>query len=340
MFRFFLFLFVIILVISCSRKEIILQTTDQKTSAEIDPGFPDPFYKSENNAPDEKKFQLGRQLFYEKGLSADGTISCASCHKQSSAFSDAGHDKSEGVHKQQGLRNAPGLFNLAWHPRLMHDGAVSNIEMQPLAPIGNEKEMNSDLRSVLNFLSSSSKYISLFESAFGNKEIDSERFLKSLAQFLTGMESRNSKYDRYKKGEVNLSDAELRGYNFFKQKCAACHVEPLFSDFKFRSNGLAPMAADSGRARITRLEDDLYKFKTPSLRNVALTFPYMHDGRYKDLESCLAHYNGEIVPLNNADPLLKDQIKMTQDEKNDLIFFLHTLTDSTFINDPAFSEPN
>jgi cytochrome c peroxidase len=340
MFRFFLFLFVIVAVISCSRKEIIRGANNQN-GPENDLGFPVPVYKFENNIPDEKKFQLGRQLFYEKSLSADGTISCASCHKPASAFSDVGHKISEGIHQLTGLRNAPGLFNLAWHPQLMHDGAVSNIEMQPLAPIANEKEMGSDLRSVLNFLSSSPKYVLLFETAFGSKEINSERFLKSLAQFLARIESRNSKYDRFKKEEVNFSDAELRGYNFFRRKCSACHVEPLFSDFKFRNNGLDAVTNDSGRARITKLSQDLYKFKTPSLRNVALTFPYMHDGRYKDLATCLAHYNAENVLLkNNADPLLMNGIKMTEDEKNDLILFLHTLTDSTFINDPALADPN
>jgi len=314
----------------------------------VPPGWPQPIYKFENNPITEERFVLGRALFYENMLSRDNTVSCGSCHQAFSAFAHSDHPVSHGVldrngKDQEGTRNSPGLFNLAWHPYFMHDGGVNHIEVQPLAPIANPLEMDEDINRVIDKLQNSAKYRELFKKAYGTEEVSSERMLKSMAQFMGLMHSMDTKYDYFKRGEKEFSEQELRGYNLFLQNCNSCHVEPLFSDFKYRNNGLAvdPSLNDGGRGQLKPDEPQhLYTFKTPSLRNVALTFPYMHDGRYQTLEDCLDHYTNGIVNRTNLDPLLENGISMTASEKADIISFLHTLNDFALISDPRFKDPN
>lgn len=308
-------------------------------------GWPQPFYTFQNNPITEEKFILGRYLFYEPMLSKDNTVSCASCHQSYTAFSHADHALSHGVDGLLGTRNAPGIFNVTWHTSFMHDGGVNNIEVQPIGPIQNPVEMADSLNKVVAKLAASAKYKRLFKNAYGSEEVTSQGMLRAMAIFMTMMYSMDSKYDYYKRGEnnVTLTDAELRGYNLFLAKCNSCHKEPVFSDFAFRNNGL-PMdiyLKDSGRARITTLISDRFKFKTPSLRNVGKTAPYMHDGRFATLEQCLDHYTNGITNMVNIDPLLQSgSIPLTAQEKQDIIAFLNTLTDYKFINDKRFTDPN
>ncbi|MGE0568617.1 MAG: cytochrome-c peroxidase, partial [Bacteroidia bacterium] len=300
--------------------------------------------KFENNEVKKEVFELGRHLFYEPMLSKDNTISCGSCHQQFAAFAHAEHKFSHGINDLVGTRNSPALFNIPWQANFMHDGGINHIEVQPIAPIQNPIEMAELFSSVLSKLQASSKYRSLFEKAYGDPEVTDSRMLKAMAQFMGLMYSYNSKFDFFKRNEngVTLSEEELRGYQIVRTKCAPCHQEPLFSDYGFHNNGLAvdPTIQDSGRARITQLPEDKYKFKTPSLRNIMLTAPYMHDGRYNTIEQCLDHYTNNVVNTTNLDPILaaNNGIALSASEKADIVAFLKTLTDYKFINDVKFSE--
>jgi cytochrome c peroxidase len=310
----------------------------------IPQGWPNPVYRFTNNPVKEEVFILGRALFYDPILSRDNTISCGTCHQQFVAFANADHALSHGIDGLFGTRNSPSLFNLNWHPSFMFDGGINHIEVQPIAPIENPVEMDLNFAASLNKLRASDKYRRLFKEAYGTEEITDARMLKAMAQFMGLMYSYSSKFDMYIRGEndVHLTDAEKRGYQIFLQKCNSCHTQPLFSDFSFRNNGLSvhPLLKDSGRAHITGYPQDRWKFKVPTLRNIALTGPYMHDGRFETLMQCLNHYTDGVTNMENLDPLLQPNgIELSTAEKNDIIAFLNTLTDYKFINDKRFSEP-
>jgi len=294
-----------------------------------------------NNPLTEEGFQLGKKLFYDGRLSKDGNFPCASCHQQFAAFATFDHDFSHGFNNAFTTRNAPGLFNLAWMTKMHWDGGINHIEVQPLAPLTAQNEMAETIENVLTKLREDANYPGLFRSAFGNTDITSQRMLKALAQFMGTIVSSNSKYDKVKRGEASFTASELNGYNFFKAKCETCHKEPLFTDNSFRNTGMGvnPFINDYGRMRITANPADSLKFKVPSLRNVVLTFPYSHDGRFYSLGAALDHYRtGIITTQPTLDPLLASRIAMTNTEKNDLIFFLNTLTDTTMTNARRFAQ--
>ncbi len=294
-----------------------------------------------NNPLTEEGFQLGKKLFHDGKLSKDGNFPCASCHQQFAAFSTYDHDFSHGVNNTFTTRNAPGLFNLAWMTRLHWDGGINHIEVQPLAPITAQNEMGETIENVLAKLRADTEYPSLFKSAFGNTDITSQRMLKALAQFMGTIVSSNSKYDKVQRGEASFTVNEQNGYTFFKAKCETCHKEPLFTDNSFRNTGMAvnPFLNDYGRMQITNDKNDSLKFKVPSLRNVMLTFPYSHDGRFYGVGNVLDHYRtGIITTQPTLDPLLAGRIAITNTEKNDLIYFLNTLTDTTMTKSPRFAQ--
>lgn len=338
--------FVQLLLAACKVDPKINKPLPSNNLREIIPeGFPQPVYTFSINTISQDKFILGRELFYETMLSKDNTVSCGSCHQNFVAFANADHALSHGVNGIFGKRNAPALFNLAWHPYFMHDGGINNIEVQPPAPIQNPVEMDETLVNVVGKLQVSSKYQQLFQKAFGSDTVNTQRMFRAIAQFMALIYSYNSKYDAFKRKEatVQFNDAETRGYNLFLQHCNSCHTEPLFSDFKFRNNGLKPdpYLQDSGRAHITLNPQDLYKFKTPSLRNIALTKPYMHDGRFETLQQCLDHYT-DTLHFNrvNLDPSLQQGLPLSVQEKQDIIAFLQTLTDYALTSDERFFDPN
>ena len=336
--------FIFFLFVLCSCKvdpEIIQPTIELEGIKEIIPeGWPKPYYTFSNNKITSDIFLLGKELFYDPILSSNNTISCGSCHIQSSAFAHSEHEVSHGINGLLGKRNAPALQNLNWNPSFMHDGGILNIELQPAGPITNPIEMNETLANVLIKISNNTKYNQLFNKAYGNQTVTTERLFKALAQFMGTMYSYNSKYDMVKNGKETFTQSEQNGYLIFKQKCEACHKEPLFSDYEFRNNGLKinPLINDSGRAHITGLPSDKYKFKTPSLRNIERTNPYMHDGSLQTLDDCLNHYTSNIINTINLDPQLQSGISLTVQEKSDLISFLKTLTDTKFLNDKRYSE--
>lgn len=303
-------------------------------------GWPTPTYDFAANPVTAAGFALGRRLFYDPQLSRDGSVSCGSCHQQFAAFAHFDHPVSHGIGNQNGTRNAPGLFNLAWQPALMWDGAVHNLELQPLAPITNAVEMDETLEHVLDKLRADPAYPPLFAAAFGSPEIDSQRLLRAMTQFIGTLISDHSRYDRYVTGDSQALSAEQQaGLASFRSHCASCHAEPLFTDASYRDNGLDDVPKDAGRARATGLERDRGRFRVPSLRNVALTPPYMHDGRYDTLEQVLAHYAHGIHASPGLDPALATGLPpLSNDEQRAILAFLQALSDEDFVRDPRFAE--
>jgi cytochrome c peroxidase len=307
----------------------------------IPSGFPPPVYRFVNNPRTKEGFELGRKLFYDGRLSRDGNFPCSSCHQQFAAFATYEHRLSHGFNNQFSFRNAPGLFNLAWEKELHWDGGINNIEVQPLAPILDPHEMAEDLSRVIFKLKKDKLYPTLFERAFGSPLINSQRILKALAQFTASLVSSDSKYDQVKKGTAHFNMYEQTGYEIFRQKCTHCHQEPLFTDFSYRNTGmeLDSTLKDYGRMRITGRKEDSLKFRVPSLRNVFLTFPYGHDGRFSTISELLEHYNSGVKQSPTLDSFLKKGISISEDERFYLISFLGTLTDSSFVKNPMYGEP-
>lgn len=305
--------------------------------------FPATHYNFDNNPIDEKKFNLGKKLFYDVRLSRDHTVSCGSCHIQSSAFTQHGHDVSHGVDDRLGRRNSMPIMNLAWMDEFMFDGGVADLDLQPIVPITAHDEMDMDFGELMRFINEDIEYKNLFKEAFGVEVITSDVFLKSLSQFMLMCVSANSKYDKMIKGEETYTELENRGYIFFKTHCNSCHAEPLFSDFSFKNNGIEPgRIEDLGRFGVTLNDRDKYTFKVPSLRNIMLTAPYMHHGQVATIEDVLNHYNSEITNhYGTVHPSLLGRtpaIDMTEDDKTALIAFLKTLTDHEFISRTDLSE--
>ncbi|RZJ28354.1 MAG: c-type cytochrome [Flavobacterium sp.] len=305
--------------------------------------WPKPAYDFTQNPLKAETIQLGRALFYDPTLSSDGQISCASCHSQYTAFAHVDHKLSHGVQSLIGNRNAPALFNLAWQKSFMWDGAVHNLDALALAPMTSPVEMNENLPNIVDKLSASHRYRQAFAKAYGDSAITGTRTLKAISQFLVTLISCNSKYDKVTRGEtgIRFSDNELHGYDLFKQNCAACHAEPLFTNGEFENNGIGTdsILKDPGRVKISLRKRDSLRFKVPSLRNVEVTYPYMHDGRFANLQMVLFHYTEAIGHDKTLSKPLKKKIVLSENDKRDLISFLKTLTDETFLRDKRFSYP-
>jgi len=308
---------------------------------DIPKGFPEPVYDFKNNPLSEEGFQLGRNLFYDPILSRDNTISCASCHLQQTGFTHVDHDLSHGIEGKIGTRNSMTLMNLAWSKTFMWDGGVNHLDVQYLHPITSEVEMDETLSNVVKKLQESPKYPSLFKEAFGTDKITGQLTLKALSQFVVLLTTSNSKYDKVLRLEEHFSEMEQKGYAVFKQNCASCHQEPLFTNDSFENNGLAldTTLNDIGRMRITQNESDRQKFKVPTLRNVQFTFPYMHDGRFETLTEVIKHYNSGIVQSPTLSKKLQQPMQLSDHERTELVAFLKTLTDKEFLFNPRFSYP-
>ena len=310
----------------------------------IPSNFPQIAQNIDNNFPTQNGVALGRKLFYDGRLSRDNSVSCAFCHEQQSAFTHHGHDLSHGIDNLTGKRNAPSVQNMIFQSEYFYDGASNSIQMLSIVPIHNPLEMDESLPTIVEKLKQDAQYVQLFKAAFSNGEVSSSNLLNALAQFMTIMISADSKYDKYIRNEPggNFDQQELKGLNLFKNNCASCHATDLFTDNSFRNNGLPPNSKlnDLGREEVTGFRTDRYKFKVPSLRNIELTAPYMHDGRFGSLQSVLNFYSNGVQQTENLDPLLQNNshtgIPITQEEKEALIAFLKTLTDYDFVKNPLF----
>ena len=299
-----------------------------------------------NNPMTVEGVALGRKLFYDPVLSGNNTQSCSSCHNQEYSFTDSARQHSVGIDGIIGPRNAMNLANLGWQKKYFWDGGAADMESQVIGPIQNPIEMHETLPNAIHKLNIDPTYRAMFKKAFGGDTVNTTMLMMAIAQFERTLISGNSKYDKYKRGEVAFTTQEENGMSLFqdgaKGDCTHCHVMgSTFSDFEFRNNGVDSIYTDAGRYRITLNGADSGKFKTPSLRNIALTAPYMHDGRFKTLQECLDHYNTGFHYSAHLDPVLAVQTKgrMSTQEMTDIIAFLNTLTDTEFVNNPAFKHP-
>jgi cytochrome c peroxidase len=275
-------------------------------------------------------------------------MSCGSCHNQSLAFSDNGTRFSTGVDGIQGNRNAQAIINLGWNRSYFWDGRAATLEIQALEPIENPIEMHNTWANAISKLKSAKTYKDDFFKAFGTEEFTKEHAAKALAQFMRTMISYNSRLDKRLRSEINLTASELNGLSIFiseKGDCFHCHnidAGRLLTDNQFHNNGLDSIFTDLGLAEVTGNPSDIGKFLTPTLRNIALTAPYMHDGRFQTLEEVVEHYNTGGKASATVDPLMKHVgtgLGLTNQEKIDLVAFLRTFTDETFITNPDFSNP-
>lgn len=322
----------------------------------------------ENNPTTVKGVELGRYLFYDKRLSANNTIACASCHKQEFAFSDT-RRFSPGFEGQPSRRQSMPLFNLRWTPRFFWDARAATLEEQVLIPIQDQIEMGLTLDEMVNKLEGIEMYDTLFFNAFGDESVTVERVSKGLAQFLRSIVSQDSKYDRavaegYRKV---FTEQEYKGFQLFEHhvdpdpnnvpnrpgvvrgaNCNDCHTLETanLSNFQVTNNGLDSIYDDKGYGEIDGADKWQATFKTSTLRNIALTPPYMHDGRFETLEEVVDHYDTDIVEHQNLgrDLVISGntdsmRLDLTNEEKKALLAFLHTLTDETFIQNEQYSNP-
>lgn len=305
------------------------------------PAFP-------NNPTSVPGVALGRRLFHDPQLSSDNTISCASCHLQPAAFGDP-RAVSVGVAGAVGTRNAQPIVNAAWQDVLFWDGRATSLEDQAADPIVDPAEMNSDWPSVIAKLEADPDYPLLFEAAFGTTAINEDRVVQAIAQFERTLISNDSKFDRVQLGLESFTEAESRGHELFFSEtgeCFHCHASILFTDDDFHDIGLDLVPDDAGRQNVTGSVFDRGKMKTPTLRNVEVAGPYMHDGRFATLEEVLAHYAEGIQRSPNLDPLLGQALNgggsglaLDAQDQADLVAFLKTLTDPSFLNNPEHGPP-
>jgi cytochrome c peroxidase len=309
-----------------------------------------------NNPTTDAGAALGRVLFYDVRLSADQSISCASCHQQKHAFADP-RRVSKGVDGKEGDRNAPSLVEARFAPtgRFFLDERAASLEEAVLMPIQSRIEMKQDLDTLVELLGKDADYAELFRKAFGDAKVTKERIAGALAQFIRSMASYRSKYDEglARAGSVRddfaeFSAEENHGKTLFLRHCAVCHLPArqaaVFSLPRPQNNGLDAdaRAKDLGVADVTFSPFDAGRFKSPSLRNVEHTAPYMHDGRFATLEEVIDHYSNGVKAHPNLDGPLRGpggRLRLDAREKAALVAFLKTLSDPQFLSDPRFSDP-
>ena len=303
-----------------------------------------------DNPQTEAGVALGRRLFFDPMLSVDSTVSCAGCHRPERAFTD-GRALAVGIGGRTGRRNTPGLTNIGYHHLpLFWDGRADNLEAQALHPVGTPTEMGGSWPAVVRALARAG-YGREFARVFGEDAIDSNRIGQVLAQYQRSLVSRDSKYDRVRRGEDSYTEQEALGHALFfdfgddprgdyaglpTAECAHCHTPPHFTNQRFENNGLDAVAdldsfPDPGRGAVTGNRYDNGRFRTPGLRNVALTAPYMHDGRFGTLEGVVDHYAGGGHYAENRSPNVH-ALPLSGAQKSALVAFLHTLTDTSFVS--------
>ncbi len=344
-----------VVVSSCGKDKVGYKPTPYKLS--IPSHFPDMNIPADNPMTVEG-VELGRYLFYEKRLSGNDQMSCGTCHTPYTSFSDSAK-YSTGIDGIKGNRNAMALINLGWDSFFFWDGRATSLEQQILEPVPNPIEMHLSWKEAISKLKKDTYYRNQFYKAFGVEDFDSTHAAKAIAQFIRTMISGSSKFDVMYKIEnnkplsaseqtVNIDAEEWAGYDLFKNlngaDCFHCHNGPLMRVSKFSNNGLDFTFVDLGRGAVTNNPNDNGKFKVPTLRNIALSAPYMHDGRFKNLDEVIEHYSSGIHASSTIDPLIEFSsqggVQLNAQEKYLLKRFLMTLTDNSFVNNPDFQDPN
>jgi cytochrome c peroxidase len=326
-------------------------------------GWPKPVLVFSSGVNVDAEIALGRVLFYDESLSADGKVSCGSCHTSYTAFAHVDHKLSHGVFDREGRRNAPALMNLAWQSGFMWDGAIQHLELQSMAPIAAHTEMGMSLQDYLNGIKQNPRYQSLFAVAYPNQPISLPLALKAIARFELTFVSDQSRYDSMRRQQISFTQQENRGYALFQKFCAACHSEPLFTRPGYEYNGWADglndmdsagsgvSGLDRGRALVTGLVADAYHMKIPTLRNVEVSFPYMHNGGFQSLYQVVKNYSGKRLVVwgdGGGSGISGDSgeghrkvvdISLDANERVDLVAFLMTLTDRKFLYSKDFVDP-
>ncbi|MCI2230012.1 cytochrome-c peroxidase [Polaribacter sp. MSW13] len=331
-------IFILLLLASCANEDYDPISYDNpEVTLNIPADFPDLNTFFYDNVPTKYGVELGEKLFKEKRLSTDNTISCSSCHMQENAFAD--HNAiGIGIEGRVGLRNTPPIQNLAFMQFYNWDGSKRQLETQPLVPIITHEEMDSSILEAIGKIATEEDYINLFYKAFGDEGITPEKIYNSIAQYEYTLISANSKYDKVKRNEGGtFTEKEEKGSIIFQQKCASCHGTELFTDQSFRNIGFPvnPNTDEAGRARVTGKNEDLYRFRVPTLRNIEYTAPYGSFGQFATLKEVLDYLDRGVLDADNLDPILKDnnnRIPLTEDEKESLISFLKTLSDVDFVS--------
>ena len=335
------------LLFSCLKeKNIELTNSPTPYILTIPSNFP-PVEIPDDNPLTVEGVRLGRHLFWENRMSGDNSMSCASCHAPQYAFSDPS-PSSIGINGDSSKRNSMVLQNLAWSNDFFWDGSVITLEEQILLPVMDSTEMDESWSNFLNEIKFDNLYRELFYDAFGTLEPDSTHAAKAIAQFLRTMISSNSKYDKVLRYEANFTPDENAGFSSFNSltggDCFHCHGGILGTDLSYKNNGLDEFPIDSGRGLVTLNPLDNFKFKVPSIRNIEYSAPYMHDGRFNTIDQVIDFYSTGIHANSpNIDPLIEfasqGGVQLNPTERLQLKAFLLTLSDSSFINNPNFSNP-
>jgi len=354
----YLFLFIGITLVFLACKKDKVEYIQTPYELKIPSHFPDMIIPIDNPMTIEG-VELGRKLFYETKLSGDNTQACATCHAPSAGFSDP-EQFSTGIDGLQGDRNSMALINLGWNTSFFWDGRSKTLEEQIIQPVINPIEMHEEWKNVVVKLNADVNYRNMFFKAFNSSEIDSLKAAKAIAQFLRTLISGESKFDVMYKYENNLSlsandqviyqtitPSEWAGYDLFRSlngaDCFHCHNGPLMQVQKFSNNGLDAAFTDIGRGDVTGDPNDYGKFKVPTLRNIAYTAPYMHDGRFATIDEVIEHYSSGVQQSSTIDPLIEyafqGGVQLDAFEKDLLKQFLMTLSDENFVNNPDFQEP-
>jgi len=336
--RYLLFISILLLLAGCRKDAPVLpETPDRPFELQLPPGFPTMPVPDDNELTYDR-VELGKRLFFDKQLSVDHSVSCATCHDPARSFADE-NPISIGVGGAVGLRNSPSLANVGYQQALFAEGGVPSLELQALAPIIEPHEMNLGFLELIERLNADESYVELFQRAYGS-QADTEFIVKALASFQRTLISGQSRYDQYhfQGMQQALNASEIRGMELFfsdEVGCASCHSGFLFTNQKFENVGLYTDYTDEGVARLTNDPADIGRFKVPSLRNVEVTAPYMHNGSISTLEEVVEHFNNGGAGHPNQSEWVKP-LDLSEQDRADLVNFMHSLTDEAFLMNPAF----
>ena len=343
----FIFLSIVLSFAFLSCKEEVQKEFSPESGIKV-PGIPSyigAMPQPEYNLMTPGGIALGKKLFYDPILSKNNEVACASCHIQEKAFADELAISNVGVSGNDLKRNASALFNLAWYEGYFWDGGSGSLELQALGPLKHSDELAKPLDTLIRDLKADTSYQKMFLAAFDTNVIDLRKVCYALAQFERSLLSFNAKYDSVLQGKVAFTAVEEKGKALFEENCSSCHSGHHFTDFGYHNNGLDgdltfenPETPYWGRFRITLDSADIGKYRTPSLRNVIYTSPYMHDGRFTSLGEVIKHYSSGIHHSKTLDEKLKTNMRFTREETLALIAFLKTLSDENFVTNKKYTD--